>query len=208
MYANDDIYSGPNDPTDNINPKIIGAFYINTQTAKLFVCTDNTINRNVWKICNPDVEIPEIPEIPIPKFNTSAITTKNPLNYIMEYTWYHNTTNEIWFISSNSGDMYGGIWVAHKSEEYAGGLIGDPDKWCSFENHWSVTAVVPKDYKFRINFRGQGNATDLQWTRLSLSEITLPISKLDPDFDLYQYIQPDRRPPIPPKIHLPPTNRS
>lgn len=207
MYANDDIYNGPNDPTDNINPKIIGAFYINTQTAKLFVCTDNTINNNTWKICNPDVEIPEIPEIPIPKFNTSAITTKNPLNHIMENTWYHNTTNEIWFISSNSNYERAGIYVAHISAEYFGAILGDPDTYCSFENHWSVTAVVPKGYKFYIDFGGRGNASDLQWTRLSLSEITLPTSKLDPHFDLYQYI--DRlKSQIPPKIQLPPTNRS
>lgn len=52
MYANEDIYSGPNDPTNNINPKIIGAFYINTKTANLFVCTNNTINKNVWKLAN------------------------------------------------------------------------------------------------------------------------------------------------------------
>ena len=189
MLTNEDIYTGVTDPSPTVNPKIIGAFYINTQTAKLFVCTDNTINRNVWKICNPDVEIPEMPEIPIPKFKTSVITTMNPFNYIMEDTWYHNTTDEIWFISSNSTDMYGMVSVADPSDPFAdSGLLQDPEKNCIFENHWSVTVVVPKGYKFKIDFRGRDKANSLQWTRLSLSEITLPISQLDPNFHLYQYI--------------------
>lgn len=195
MYANEDIYSGPNDPTANINPKIIGAFYINTQTAKLFVCTDNTINNNTWKMCNPDVEIPEIP---IPKFKTSVITTINPFNYIIERTWYHNTTDEIWFISSDSSYMHGQVVVSHISEEYTGGLIADPNKYCKFENHWSSTVVIPKDYKFYIDFGGRDNADDLQWTRISLSDITIPINQLDPYFNLYQYLKPNRRPNLPP----------
>lgn len=52
MYANEDIYTGTSDPSTNINPKILGAFYINTKTAKLFVCTDNTFNKNVWVLAN------------------------------------------------------------------------------------------------------------------------------------------------------------
>ena len=188
MYANEDIYSGPNNPTANINPKIIGAFYINTQTAKLFVCTDNTINNNTWKICNPDVKIPEIP---IPKFKTSVITTMNPLNYIAEDVWYHNTTDEIWFISSNSSDMYGKVSVAHTSDAFAdSSLLMDSEKNCIFENHWSVTVVVTKGYKFKIDFRGRDKATSLQWTRISLSEITITPDELSPDlkvvYDLLQ----------------------
>ena len=189
MLTNEDIYTGITDPSPTVNPKIIGAFYINTQTAKLFVCTDNTINRNVWKMCNPDVEIPEIPEIPIPQFKTSVIATMNPLNYIVEEVWYHNTTDEIWFISSNSSDMYGGVSVAHTSDAFAdSGLLMDSEKNCVFENHWSVTVVVPKGYKFKIEFGGEPQA--LQWTRISLSEITITPDELSPDlkvvYDLLQ----------------------
>lgn len=86
MYANEDIYSGPTDPTTNINPKIIGAFYINTKTAKLFVCTDNTNNNNVWKICNPDIEIPEIPEIPEMPFSSKYRAFYNRLKPYVIYT--------------------------------------------------------------------------------------------------------------------------
>ena len=63
MYANEDIYTGTSDPNVNINPKITGAFYINKTTAKLFVCTDNTFNNNIWKICNPDITIPDPPMV-------------------------------------------------------------------------------------------------------------------------------------------------
>jgi hypothetical protein len=87
MYANEDIYSGPNDPSTNINPKIIGAFYINTKTAKLFVCTDNTNNRNVWKICNPDIKMPEIPKPDGLGYNQKYKELKNKYNI-----WYTNNS--------------------------------------------------------------------------------------------------------------------
>ena len=185
MYANEDIYSGPNNPTANINPKIIGAFYINTQTAKLFVCTDNTINNNTWKICTPDVEIPEIP---IPKFKNSVITTRNPFNYIEDSIWYHNTTDEIWFISSDSANIHGGIYVADIRDQFGSGLLANPNMSCGFPNHWGSTVVVPKGYKFMIEFGGEPQA--LQWTRISLSEITITPDELSPDlkvvYDLLQ----------------------
>lgn len=48
MLANDDIYTGKTEPTATINPKIIGAFYINTSNATIYICIDNTLNKNKW----------------------------------------------------------------------------------------------------------------------------------------------------------------
>lgn len=97
MYANDDIYSGPTDPTNKINPKIIGAFYINTTTAKLFVCTNNTINNNTWKICNPDIKMPEIPP-PTPMvfttYNYGYIGSGNVIGPYKPGITYTNTDNK------------------------------------------------------------------------------------------------------------------
>ena len=57
MLVNDDIYVKNVDPTATINPKIVGAFYINSKTAVVWVCIDNTLNKNVWEICNPDIDV-------------------------------------------------------------------------------------------------------------------------------------------------------
>lgn len=43
-----DIYAGDVDPTATINPKRVGAFYINYKTGESFVCQNNTANKNVW----------------------------------------------------------------------------------------------------------------------------------------------------------------
>lgn len=130
MYANDDIYSGPTDPTNKINPKIVGAFYINTTTAKLFVCTNNTINNNIWKMCNPDVKIPEIPKIPDLPFTHNykpfankyrpAVIYTNTTGYPIHLSYFdgmerdgsgayiQDITNNI-YLSVNTGATYGDI---------------------------------------------------------------------------------------------------
>lgn len=130
MYANEDIYSGPNDPTANINPKIIGAFYINTKTAKLFVCTDNTFNKNVWSICNPDIKLPKIPEMP---FNSKYKAFENKYKPYITYT---NTTGYPMYISYNGfawgaeNDVNSGSYIKDVTNNillssYAGGTYGD-----------------------------------------------------------------------------------
>lgn len=43
-----DIYSEARNPTANVNPKKLGAVWINYTTGDTFVCSNNTHNRNVW----------------------------------------------------------------------------------------------------------------------------------------------------------------
>lgn len=88
MLANEGIYTGSIDPTSTINPKILGSFYINTKTAKLFVCTDNTFNNNIWKICNPDIKIPEPDVLLGPKYRRYTFKDFS----IKHGVWYKNTT--------------------------------------------------------------------------------------------------------------------
>ena len=44
----EDIYVGDTDPNATINPKKVGAFYINYKSGESFVCQNNTNNANVW----------------------------------------------------------------------------------------------------------------------------------------------------------------
>lgn len=50
-YSNlgiEDIYAGNTNPTANINPKRLGAFYINYITGETFTCINNNLNANKW----------------------------------------------------------------------------------------------------------------------------------------------------------------
>lgn len=127
MITQEDIYSKPTDPTTTINPKIVGAFYINTKTAKLFVCTDNTINKNVWKMCNPDVVMPDIPDIPSTFTGTLVDCTNSRRNNV----WYRNTYNKPIFVMLNRyADSHNYFYIKVNNKEisfYSAGEGGHDD---------------------------------------------------------------------------------
>lgn len=143
MYANDDIYTGSTDPTNKINPKIIGAFYINTKTAKLFVCTDNTINNNTWKICNPDIKIPEIPP-PTPMVFTTCkhyTLSDGPYKHNIAYTNTYNVPMCIIYYSTNYS-FYDNDAVLYINDHQ----ITNHDDW---EN--CVTAIIAPGVTFKFS---------------------------------------------------------
>lgn len=43
-----DVYTGETNPGNNINPDKKGSIYINSQTGERWVCSNNTVNANVW----------------------------------------------------------------------------------------------------------------------------------------------------------------
>jgi len=45
------VLKGNGEPTPNINPPEIGTIWVDTKTGELFVCLDNTFNKNIWKSC-------------------------------------------------------------------------------------------------------------------------------------------------------------
>lgn len=47
LYDND-VYTGETNPGNNINPDKKGSIYINSQTGERWVCSNNTVNANVW----------------------------------------------------------------------------------------------------------------------------------------------------------------
>lgn len=153
MLSNEDIYTGLINPSTNINPKIIGAFYINTKTAKLFVCKDNTINKNVWEMCNPDVKIPEIP---VPKFKFSIQLSDTGRDIMKPNVWYPNTTDELWFFTGNTGSFTNGYILRICK-------IGDEENYTGFETHYPTTLVVPKGYQFKMLYLEQTIAWVKVW---------------------------------------------
>lgn len=96
MFANEDIYTGKTEPTATINPKIIGAFYINTSNATIYICTDNTLNKNKW--VRSGYTLDEIwgfinPKLPKPQdmaFGDTYIISNTIYSFNIKYK---NTTN-------------------------------------------------------------------------------------------------------------------
>lgn len=152
MLTNEDIYTGVVNPSTNINPKIVGAFYINTKTAKLFVCKDNTINKNVWEMCNPDVVIPEIPR----KFKFSMDIAWHGYQIIKNNVWYPNNKDELWFVVANSDNNITNWIVISKIE--------DESYYTAFEIFYPATIIVPKGYQFKVSSSNQS----LQWVKVWL----------------------------------------
>lgn len=96
MFANEDIYTGKTEPAATINPKIIGAFYINTSNATIYICIDNTLNKNkwvrsgytldeIWDFINP--KLPKPQDMP---FGDTYIISNTIYSFNIKYK---NTTN-------------------------------------------------------------------------------------------------------------------
>lgn len=71
-----DIYSEAKNPTANVNPKKLGAVWINYTTGDTFVCSNNTHNRNIWVQTNKkmlDAMQSEINKT-ISNFKTTVVT--------------------------------------------------------------------------------------------------------------------------------------
>lgn len=154
MFANEDIYVKNTDPTVTINPKIVGAFYINSKTAVVWVCIDNTINKNVWKRTGYTLE--EIwdyvnPKIPKPtpifqgvyKIYDYSKGDRYPVN-----TWLTNTTNyymDITFSSifqaSSANDIF--VYIKKSNKEY--NISGDCNEYWT-----SVSVMIPPKTVYKL----------------------------------------------------------
>lgn len=51
--TNEDLYTSETNPTNTVNPKKKGALWTNNTTGRVYTCTNNTLNANVWTVLNP-----------------------------------------------------------------------------------------------------------------------------------------------------------
>lgn len=49
LLSTNDVYTGSVNPDATVNPKTIGAMWINYETGVTFICKDNTKDKNVWE---------------------------------------------------------------------------------------------------------------------------------------------------------------
>lgn len=48
MLSESDFYNSNTTPSSNVNPKSLGAMWINYTNGRYYICSNNTINKNVW----------------------------------------------------------------------------------------------------------------------------------------------------------------
>ena len=174
MLSNEDIYTGPNDPTATINPKIIGAFYINTKTAKLFICTNNSINKNIWTICNPDIKIPD----PVMTFDSNWKYKKYSLIKQLNYVYTNNNKYPSWALFYSGRLKYQqtsiacGVWKIGDTYEYKSYRSWSFDDIPFSSTNWVLlpiggSIIIPPGYYLGIGSYGTNiNSGDLLFSIL------------------------------------------
>ena len=48
MLSESDLYNSNTEPNNNVNPKSLGAMWINYSNGKHYICSNNTMNNNTW----------------------------------------------------------------------------------------------------------------------------------------------------------------
>ena len=97
MYINEDIYTVPVGPTNNINPKSLGAMWINYSNGKHYICTDITPDNNIWldPIGQLTIDFNSIIERLTNEFNAKIDTINTNIT-----TLTNNTNNRITSINN------------------------------------------------------------------------------------------------------------
>ena len=167
-----DIYTDDAVPSNSVNPKKLGSIYVDYKKNKLYICSNNSNNKNVWSIVNPDIVIPEPLKYGL-KYEVASFYTFVHGKYtgitIQPNTKYNNPDNsgEVWFIIVNDGidnfETYG-----HPNYDLFVYPIKDPDKHTISEPFYTGSGVVPPGYGFKSPIRhNQG----LMWLKIKLEQI-------------------------------------
>ena len=167
-----DIYTDDVVPSSSVNPKKLGSLWVDYKKNKLYICSNNSNNKNVWSIANPDIVIPEPLKYEL-KYEVasfySAIKGKYTGITIRPNTKYNNPDNsgEVWFIIVNDSvdnhEIYGHIY--NDLHVYP---IKDPSKFTAAEPFYTGMGVVPPAYGFKSPIRhNQG----LMWLKIKLEQI-------------------------------------
>ena len=48
MLSESDLYNSNTEPNNNVNPKSLGAMWINYSNGRHYICSNNTMNNNTW----------------------------------------------------------------------------------------------------------------------------------------------------------------
>lgn len=159
MLANDDIYVKNTDPTATINPKIVGAFYINSKIAVVWVCVDNTINKNVWKRTGYALE--EIwdyvnPKIPRPTPKLECISIGVDGIELDRYVGLGNRTmsevkSDVWY---STGDYFTFIQTDYSLVGAGGNIILKPIRGGVTQNTGNtsegIAVLIPQNYQWKL----------------------------------------------------------
>jgi hypothetical protein len=91
-----DMYIGPTDPTNDINPGTVGSIWINSTTGIHSVCTENDKDKNTWK---------SLIDIIYPVGSMYITVADIDPNKVFGGTWRKEAGDKtIWLSDSNAGE--------------------------------------------------------------------------------------------------------
>lgn len=147
-----DFYTFNSDPTANVNPTKVGVVWINNKDKKIFLCTDNSLNKNKWEQV-PNMELLEgkvedalkeledmSQEI---RTYASGLEYKNQVliageTYRWEYDIDLELSPELYLAVGDTGAMYRGM----EFQFYINGKY-HPVAYCHLGDAWnSILSVV------------------------------------------------------------------
>lgn len=114
QLTDQDVFVSNTNPTTNVNPKVVGALWINYITGKVYVCKSNMHNSNVWILANPDIIIPD-PKIG-EKWFTYQMGVERKLNitYTNPYDYYIMVSVN-WSTGRSGGEVHAYVNNIHVS---------------------------------------------------------------------------------------------
>lgn len=147
MLTNEDIYTKPNTPTTNVNPKLLGSLWINYLNGYYYICKDNTLNKNVW--LDPIGELRKYVDTEI----THLANKLNENNYPFGKEWkefrpvngvkYSNTTNKYIVLVAYTYAVDTAREVCSLGISINDKVIAFSDSTNTDHSDFSITAVIP-----------------------------------------------------------------
>lgn len=163
-----DIYTDDVIPSASINPKKLGSLWVDYKKNKLYICSSNSNNKNVWSIANPDIVIPEPLKYRL-KMDVKSAYHRGPVKAygvsIVPNTNYINSpdSGELWLIYENNS-YYRSSGIVTFNHSYKGGFRHEYD----IEAEFGGTSIVIPGYGFYVI---GGYDQGLIWVSIKLEQI-------------------------------------
>lgn len=162
LLSTNDVYTGSVNPDATVNPKTIGAMWVNYTTGVTFICKDNTKDKNVW-------------ENNVYPVGSCFITIKDGVdpNKIYGGTWKLEGGDRALWSSSSDGGSYispGLPNITGKCSFYGGNVV-------HYQNNGCFYSGAPSYYR--------GNGSDA-----GASSFTFDASRSNPIYGSSTTVQP------------------
>lgn len=163
-----DFYTFNSDPTANVNPTKVGVVWINNKDKKIFLCTDNSLNKNKWEQV-PNMELLEgkvedaLKELE--DMSQEIRTYASGLEYVNQglisektYSWKHDVELEL------SPELYidrvrnvGNRMTGMEMQFYINGKY-HPVTYCGLSTNYNINSIIETRIKLRYIYQAHLSA--------------------------------------------------